>query len=148
MSSSIWTRSSGILTSGFPKNEPVRNRHNGYCVVSGKTPDASVCKQIFQSADVGLCTLFIPAIVVAKIGYLSEKGRINLSLADLKSHTVRYAAYQFQPLTLAIIEESYKITDIPELHDRLIAGTARSLSIPLLTNDPIIRASAFLETVW
>jgi PIN domain nuclease of toxin-antitoxin system len=105
-------------------------------------------KQIFQSADVGLCTLFIPAIVVAEIGYLSEKGRISLSLADLRLHTVRYAAYQFQPLTLAIIEESYKISDIPELHDRLIAGTARSLSIPLLTNDPIIRASKFLTTVW
>ena len=105
-------------------------------------------KQIFQSADVGLCTLFIPAIVAAEIGYLSEKGRISLSLADLKLHTIRYTAYQFQPLTLTILEESYKITDIPELHDRLIAGTARSLSVPILTNDPVIRASTFLETVW
>lgn len=105
-------------------------------------------KQIFQSADVGLCTLFIPAIVVAEIGYLSEKGRISLSLMDLKQHLILYAAYQFQPLTLAIIEASYGITDIAELHDRLIAGTARSLSLSLLTNDPVIGASAFLETIW
>lgn len=105
-------------------------------------------KQIFQSADIGLCTIAIPTIVAVEISYLSEKGRIDVSLAALKQHIRQYSAYRVLPLTLECIETSFEITDIPELHDRLIAGAARSLTAPLITNDPLIRASTFLETVW
>jgi PIN domain nuclease of toxin-antitoxin system len=108
----------------------------------------SLVKQIFQSADVGLCTIAIPAIVAMEVSYLFEKGRINVSLANLKQHAAQYTTYQLQPLTIEIIETTFQITDIPELHDRLIAGTAKWLNSPLITNDPLIRASTFLETIW
>ena len=105
-------------------------------------------KGLFQSADVGLASILIPAIVAVEVGYLSGKGRIDVSLADLKQHIDQYATYQFQPLTLEIIETSLPMTDIPELHDRLIAATARFMNLSLITNDPLIQASAHLQTVW
>ena len=105
-------------------------------------------KQVFQSADVGLCTIFIPAIVAVEISYLSEKGRIDVSLADLRQHISHYSTYQFQPLTFEIIDVCVQITDVPELHDRLIAATAKSLGLPLITNDPLIQKSTFLTTFW
>ena len=105
-------------------------------------------KQLFQSADVGLSSILIPAIVAVEVGYLSGKGRIDVSLVDLKQHIDQYATYQLQPLTLEIIETSLLMTDIPELHDRLIAATARFMNLPLITNDPLIQASAPLQTVW
>ena len=105
-------------------------------------------KQVFQSADVGLCTIFIPAIVAVEIGYLSEKGRIDVSLADLRHQISQYTTYRFQPLTFDIVEVCAQITDIPELHDRLIAATAKSLGLPLISNDPIIQKSTFLTTLW
>jgi PIN domain nuclease of toxin-antitoxin system len=105
-------------------------------------------KQLFQSADVGLITIYVPAIVAVEINYLSEKGRIDASLADLRQHLSQYEAYQFQPLTLDIIEASRVIVDVPELHDRLIAATARALDVPFITNDPLIQAFAYLTTVW
>ncbi|MFO8084776.1 MAG: hypothetical protein R6U27_10710 [Desulfobacterales bacterium] len=37
--------------------------------------------------------------------------------------------------------------DIPEMHDRLIAATARHLDLPLITNDPVIRDSEFVEVL-
>ncbi len=55
--------------------------------------------------------------------------------------------YQFEPLSLEILKTASEITDIPELHDRLIAATARYLDIPLITNDPVIRASKFVDTL-
>ena len=105
-------------------------------------------KQIFQSADVGLASILIPAIVAVEVGYLSGKGCIDVSLVDLKQHIDQYATYQLQPLTLEIIETSLLMTDIPELHDRLIAATARYMNLSLITNDPLIQASAHLQTVW
>jgi len=38
-------------------------------------------------------------------------------------------------------------TDIPKLHDRMIAATARYLDIPLITNDPEIKDSEFVNTL-
>lgn len=48
----------------------------------------------------------------------------------------------------SIIETAEQITDIPELHDRLISATARHLNLELITTDAKIQHSAFLKTVW
>jgi PIN domain nuclease of toxin-antitoxin system len=53
--------------------------------------------------------------------------------------------YQFEPLRLEILKTASEINDIPELHDRVIAATARYLDLPLITNDPAIRASEFVN---
>ncbi len=50
-------------------------------------------------------------------------------------------------MLLKIIKSAFEIRDIPELHDKLIAGTARYLNLPLITNDPVILQSSFVECV-
>lgn len=105
-------------------------------------------KQLFQSADIGLTAITIPALVAVEVSYLSAKGRIDVSLTQLRQHIEQYPTYRFEPLTLAIIEASIPLTDIPELHDRLIAATALLLAVPVITNDPDITKSAFIDVVW
>ncbi len=51
-------------------------------------------------------------------------------------------------MSFSVIQSSAKITDIKELHDRLIAGTSLYLDLPLITNDPEIQASEFVNTIW
>ena len=55
--------------------------------------------------------------------------------------------YQFEPLSFEILKTASEIDDIPELHDRLIAATARYLDLPIITNDPAIRDSQFVEVL-
>jgi predicted nucleic acid-binding protein len=105
-------------------------------------------KSIFQSADLGSVKIFIPAIVLVEIGYLSEKGRIDIGINDVLNHINSFPSFIEQPLTFAIVAESNKITDIPELHDRLIGATAFFLNHELITNDPLIQASSFVKTIW
>jgi hypothetical protein len=40
-----------------------------------------------------------------------------------------------------------QVTDIPELHDRLIAGDAWRPGLALITTAPVIQASSFVMTV-
>jgi len=80
-----------------------------------------------------------------EIGYLYEKKRIPLSIRDIKKVLNDSANYREEKLSIEIIESSFEITDIPELHDRLIAGTALYLNFPLITNDPVILASKFVN---
>jgi len=56
--------------------------------------------------------------------------------------------FKEQALNNEIINTSYQIDDIPVLHDRLIAGTAKYLDQELITNDPIIAKSKHVKTVW
>ncbi len=105
-------------------------------------------KQIFQNADVGLVQIYVPAIVLVEIGYLFEKNRIDVSPNGVMEHISSFPSYFEKALNFEIIVESFKITDIPELHDRLIGVTAKFFNLELITNDPLIQASDFVRTVW
>lgn len=105
-------------------------------------------KSIFDSVESGSSTVYVPGLVFAEILYLSEKQRIGLSLHTVNEYLSRFPNYKEYPMSLAVIQSAAQITDIPELHDRLIAGTARFLRLDLITNDPTIQASTFVKTVW
>ncbi len=107
-----------------------------------------IAKSIFEAAESGQTTIFIPSLVFAEILYLSEKKRITLSTDKIATYLQQYPYYQEYPLNLAVVQAAEKISDIPELHDRLIAGTAYALDLELITNDPVIQASAMIKTVW
>ncbi len=105
-------------------------------------------KSILDSVESGNTTVYLPALVFAEILYLSEKRRISLSLRAVADYLKQYPNYKEYPMSFAVIQSAAQIADIPELHDRLIAGTARLLNLDLITNDPIIQASTFVRTVW
>ncbi len=46
------------------------------------------------------------------------------------------------------MKNSFVIDDIPELHDRIIAGTALMKELELITNDTIISHSGFVKVLW
>ena len=71
-----------------------------------------------------------------------------MSLSDLADYLQKYPKYREYSMNLAVVQSAAQITDIGELHDRLIAGTARLLDVALITNDPVIQASAFVKTIW
>lgn len=113
-----------------------------------KRKSSTTAKQIMKEAENGNAILHIPATVFTEILYLSEKKRIGLTLANVKTHLQNFADFRACALSFEIVETAEQITDIPELHDRLIAATAKHLNLELINNDPKIRNSAFVKTVW
>jgi predicted nucleic acid-binding protein len=105
-------------------------------------------KFIFEQAEQGQAVIYIPAMVLAEILYLSEKQRIECNLDSVKVYLTKFSTIKEQPLDFAVMEATGKIKDIPELHDRIIAGTALALNLPLITNDPLIIASQFVKAIW
>ena len=120
--------------------------------LEGRRMPAGVAK-IFQSCkDIDLdITVWIPAMVLAEIGYLFEKGRIDTNVSNILnilSSSDSLSGFKVAELSAGIIKKSFEINDIPELHDRLIAGTAFCFNCELLTNDPKIEGSNFVRTIW
>ncbi len=83
-----------------------------------------------------------------EIMYLSEKGRTNADLAQVVELVSGSDNYLVFPVDMEIILTARVIEDIPELHDRVIAATAKFLDVPLITSDEVIARSQSVETVW
>lgn len=114
---------------------------NGVKVIS------TVVDEILRKTDAGENIIVIPSVVIFEIAYLYEKKRIPVSVSDIEGIISSSLNYIEEPLTLDVIKSAFEINDIPELHDRLIAGTARHLGLPLITNDPVILRSAFVKSI-
>lgn len=87
-------------------------------------------------------------MVLAEIGYLSEKKKIDTNLKEVGNYCRKYSTVFIEPITEINIYSSFQIDDIPELHDRIIAGVSFIKGLVLITNDPIIIESKYVTTVW
>lgn len=105
-------------------------------------------KDIFVTAEAKEVVLYIPGMVLAEIGYLSEKGRVEVTLQSVLDWLGVHDNILIHSLDGQGIKSAFEITDIPELHDRLIAASGRMLNCPVITNDPKIVASEFISALW
>ncbi len=135
------------MTNSTPANEFVTDTM-GLVLRVERRKSGARAKGVFDAVESGAATIYVPVLVFAEALYLAEKQRISLSFGDIVDYLKRFPNCQEYPMSLAVIQSSAQITDIRELHDRLIAGTARLLNLELITNDPVIQASAFVRTVW
>ena len=109
---------------------------------------SSRIKNIFKKLESENINILIPAMVLLEIGYLSEKKRIDTNLEEVKKFMIKHKSVSFAAITEEIIDTTFEIDDIPELHDRIIAGTALNNKCSIITNDPVIAESKFVKTIW
>jgi PIN domain nuclease of toxin-antitoxin system len=104
--------------------------------------------QIFLQADDSRDTILISVVSLIEILYLSEKKRININPREVIKHVNDSSNYGLLSLNEDIVLVASTIDDIRELHDRLIAATAKHYNIPILTNDPVLERSKHITTLW
>jgi PIN domain nuclease of toxin-antitoxin system len=105
-------------------------------------------KTIFNEVAQGKATMYFSAISLMEIGYLSEKLRIDTSIFSVLKLTEENKNFVIHSLDSETVIEAFKIRAIPELHDRLITAASFMLKATLITNDPIIRQSKYVKTIW
>ncbi len=104
--------------------------------------------RILQEADQGLHRIYLSAITLMEVLYLSEAGRIDLPLADLVDTVSRSRNYEVVPVGIDVTLTAVGIDDVPELHDRIVVATANYLGVPILTGDQVIAGSRHVQTLW
>jgi predicted nucleic acid-binding protein len=96
----------------------------------------------------GEARALVPIIVLTEILYLEEKKRIHIQLKELLRYLQQHSQYEIVPYTLSLLMMVREISDIPELHDRIIAATARRYDAVVLTRDPSIASLSAVRTLW
>ncbi len=109
-------------------------------------------QKVFAAADAGQMSVHVPAVVVAEMLMVVQKGRLpGVSLTHLLPHLramEKSDNYQLSSLSPATVIASHAYTSIPDIFDRLIVTEAIQRGFPLVTRDPIIRQSGLIATIW
>ena len=104
--------------------------------------------QILRDADAGRHHVYLSAITLMEVLYLSEAKRVDVRLDELIGHVSGSINYEIVPVNADVVLAAADVDDVPELHDRIIVGTAKWLGVPILTGDEIISESSHAQTIW
>jgi len=107
---------------------------------------------LFSQADDGQASIVVPTIVLVEMTYLAEKKRITDALVKAALSLLREASenYRLASLDLAVVETLEQIPRamVPDMPDRIIAATALSLGLSLLSCDRALAAVEAIEVIW
>ncbi|MBC7227632.1 MAG: type II toxin-antitoxin system VapC family toxin [Thermoflexales bacterium] len=108
--------------------------------------------QFFDRCVRGESIIYIPTICLVEILYLCEKGRIPAAFQALLTEELRLGSSGFivADLTWSVVETISQVPRIlaPDMPDRIIAATALSLDVPLITRDHNLAQVPGLQIIW
>jgi PIN domain nuclease of toxin-antitoxin system len=96
--------------------------------------------------------IYFSAITIVEISYLIERGRLA---GEVLTRVLNAADDPNVGILLAPLDRNISATiqqidraTVPDMPDRIIAATALSLSLPLVTRDAKIQALTTIQTIW
>jgi len=89
--------------------------------------------------------LLVPTIVLAEALAVAAKGRVVFDFNHLYQLVQAEPEFEIVEFGIEIFDEVLRIQTIPEIHDRIIAATARFYGANLLTKDGIILSSGEID---
>ena len=106
-------------------------------------------RRVFRDADQGRETVYIPCILLFELSYLFEKKRVAVDIGNVISMLRTSGNYRVEPMCVPVIQRSLSLSRVavPDPWDRLIAGTAIHLGLPLITRDQALQDSG-IKTFW
>lgn len=113
------------------------------------TEDRKLPRQVvrlLQAAERGEHEVLVPTIVLAEGMAIEEKRRTMLSKGRILDWVLTHRALVVVEFDLPTVLEMNELSAGMELHDRIIAATARLFGAVVLTRDRVI--AACVDTLW
>lgn len=103
---------------------------------------------LFKAAERGETRIVLPAIVLAELYFANEKHKWFADYRIVYDDLLSRDFFRFLPLDHHHVLDFEQDSQVPEMHDRMIAGAARRLGAPLITSDPLIARANVVRIEW
>ncbi len=105
-------------------------------------------RKTFLLAEKGEAIILIPTIVLAELLFICEKKSFKNNFLDFISLIKNSQNFVLYNLDLEVIIECNNLIKINEMHDRIIAATAKILNAIVITKDTQIKESGDVKIIW
>jgi len=126
----------------------VTDTHALYWYLTASSKLGVNAQAAFLAGEQGLTRIYIPSIVLAELYYLNAKYNRPLEFTQEYERLAGAGQFHFVDFRAADVLRFDILATIPEMHDRIIAGVAYAMGLPLLTRDTEIVESRVVQTVW
>lgn len=112
----------------------------------GKLSQAA--RQTFDDAERGQAELILHPIVLAEFYYVVRKAGHEQDFVPYVQFLDQSPVYRLEAIASDDLKRLPSFSEIPEMHDRLIAITANRLNVPIISKDATLQASSQISCVW
>lgn len=109
---------------------------------------SSSASEIFKICERGEIIIFIPSIVIAELISIFDKKRVSFNFRNLFKKIRTSENFILIALDYPILEKMVALKEVPELHDKIIASTAKYLKVPIITKDKTLQSQPSIRTIW
>ena len=126
----------------------VTDTHALYWYLRAAPQLSAKAQAVFLAGEQGQSRIHVPSIVLAELYYLNVKYGRPLNFAQEYQRLASAGQFRFIDFRAADVLRFDALVAIPEMHDRIIAGVAYVMNVPLLTRDPAIIDSKLVQVIW
>jgi len=105
-------------------------------------------RQAFEEIAAGESKLLIPVIVLAELIFTIENKPIQADFDEILKAINASPNIEFLDLDLLSTLKLRELTQIKEMHDRMIVASAIKYQVPLITRDENITNSGLIKVIW
>jgi predicted nucleic acid-binding protein len=115
------------------------------------TEDDRLSKQaehLLDLAEKAEVEVLVPTIVLAEITYIAQKRKVQVTINEVLERIEQGDGFAITPFDFAIFQIMLQLPEEWEIHDLIIAATARYYKARLITKDRALQDSSEIETIW
>lgn len=105
-------------------------------------------RQAFEEVANGEAKLLIPVIVLAELIFTIENKPVQADFDEILKAIKASPNIEFLDLDLLSTLKLRELTQINEMHDRMIVASAIKYQVPLITRDENITNSGLVKVIW
>ncbi len=129
-------------------NAYVADTHALLWCLTGAPQLGANASRAFDEGEQGQAVVFIPAIVIAELYFVTKKFALTLDFAAELITLQQSVQFEFVPFEAKDALDFDMDARVSEMHDCIIIGVARGRNAVLLTRDLNIIEAKIVPTLW